>query len=649
MTMNRLAHERSSYLRHAADQVIDWYPWSDEAFDKARRKNKPVFVSSGAIWCHWCHVMAQESFRDPETAKLLNDRFISIKLDRDERPDLDRRLQLAVAAMGSGSGWPLSVFLTPEKRVFYGGTYFPPDDREGRPAFRKVLNAVFLHYTTRRDDVVSFAASLEAALKSEPLEQEAVRPEMLDQAEEAMLSQFDAVNGGFGHAPKFPMTGAVEFLLRRFSQGRQAAGDAARTILSAMARGGIHDHLGGGFHRYSVDEAWIIPHFEKMADDNAGLLRNYSEAYALFGNEAFRSAAYGIVQFTQRDLADPAGGFYASQDADVTPDDEGGYFTWTDEELRSVLGQEAYETFALHLVPSHGSVHHDPSKRVLAVNREPADISALTGRSPEAVTETIRRAKAVLFERRSTRTAPFIDRALYASLNGMMIAAYFRASLVFADDSLADTAARSLERVLERNYRDGQLYHADTVPALLEDYVHVIDALITGYEATGRQEYADQAADLMSVCRSKLFDQREGGFFDTEQAVLGTRLKRIEDTPHPSPNAVAIMLLLKLSLLTGKNGYREDAERSLRAFAGQAANLGVHAGSYFCALALFTHMRLLTVEAAPGTGLAREARFSSAASYALLRYGQDRNRVIACVNGVCSTPRSDARDLFSVR
>jgi len=540
------------------------------------------------------------------------------------------------------------VFLTPAGKVFYGGTYFPPDDLQGRPGFRKVLQAVAHHYRTRKGEIQTFASSLEAALRPVPLDQETLRPGMLEQAEATFLSQFDVRNGGFGSAPKFPMPGALEFLLRRFSEGHQAAGDAARTTLLAMARGGMHDQLAGGFHRYSVDESWTVPHFEKMADDNAGLLRNYAEAYCLFGEDRFRDATRSIIAFIRSELADQSGGFYASQDADVTPDDEGGYFTWTDQELREALSSEEYRALSLHLVPDNGSLHHDPSKTVLALNRNVAEIASRMGMPQETVRAIIERDKAALLARRRTRQAPFIDRTLYTSLNGMLIAAFFRASQALGDRSLAAFAERSLDRILELRFRKGTLYHAEEVPALLEDYVHLIDAALSGYEATGNERNLQRAEELMALCRTALLDKSEGGFFDTDREVLGVRMKRIEDTPHPSPNAVALQLLLRLGIITGKDEYRRAAEQSLRAFAGTAATMGVHGGTFFCALHLWYHESTLTVETRPNSSLADAARSAAVRSYALLRYGPDHNRVIPCVNGVCSAPVTEPSDLVGL-
>ncbi len=636
--MNRLVQERSAYLRHAADQVIDWYPWSTDAFEKARQEDKPIFLSSGAVWCHWCHVMAKESFHDAETARLLNENFVSIKLDRDERPDLDRRLQQAVAAMGSGSGWPLTVFLTPAGKVFYGGTYFPPDDRQGRPGFRKVLQAVAHHYRTRKGEIETFASSLEAALQPEPLDQETLSPDMLAQAEATFLSQFDTRNGGFGQAPKFPMPGALEFLLRRFSEGHKAAGDAARATLLAMARGGMHDQLAGGFHRYSVDEAWIVPHFEKMTDDNAGLLRNFVDAYALFGEGTFRDAAEGIIRFVSGELADSEGGFYASQDADVTPEDEGGYFTWTEEELKEVLDDREFEIVVRHLVHPRGRMHHDSARRVLAVAGT-ADAIADTLQMPSAaVAEVLEQAKAALLAKRRTRTAPFIDRTLYTSLNGMMAAAFFRAFLVLGDTMLRDLAAKSLERILHDRVENGVLQHSPGVKGLLEDYVHLSDALIAGYEATAETHYLETAESIMAECVRKFLDRERGGFFDTDGDVLGTRLKRIEDVPHASANAVALAVLLRLSLITNNEKYLRESERGLRLFAGTVLGMGVHGGTYLCALSAYFHQSTLNVESAVTGALAREARTAAVRSFSVIRYGPDNGRVIPCSGGACAAP-----------
>jgi uncharacterized protein YyaL (SSP411 family) len=647
--MNRLANEKSAYLKHAAHQKVDWYSWSDEAFERARREDKPVFLSTGAVWCHWCHVMAKESFEDDETAGFLNGLFISVKLDRDERPDIDRRYQQAVAAMGSGGGWPLSVFLTPEKEPFFGGTYFPPEDIHGRPGFKKVLKAVSDFYKTKRGEAGEYARKVMEALKHEALSMGDINEPLLAEAERAMLSLVDHENGGFGIAPKFPMPGAVEFFLRRsVKSADRSSGHAAHRILEAMAGGGFHDQLGGGFHRYSVDAAWIVPHFEKMADDNAGLLKNYIDGYAMFGDERFRDVAMGIITFTREVLSDPTGGFYASQDADVTPDDEGGHFTWTEEEFRDVLDPEEYAVLAAFLLHDSGRMHHAPEKNVLYAPRPLQEIAKSLGKNVDDLQRLIQSGKKKLLAARTRREAPFIDTTRYASLNGMLISAYFHAFAVLGDESIREFGVKSLERILRERLVNGRLTHTEDVPAVLDDYVNLIDALIAAYEATAEQRYLQQADELMTVCLQKFYDAGEGGFFDTEEEVLGTRLKRIEDVPHPSANAVAIMVLLKLFLLTGKDGYRRSAEQTLRIFAGVAREMNVHAGSYFCALEALFRMLKLTVEAAPEGGLAKAARALAGQTYTAIVYGEDHGRVIPCKQNVCHEPLMDPARLGDI-
>lgn len=646
--MNRLAGEKSPYLRHAADQKIHWYPWSDEAFERARQEDKPLFLSSGAVWCHWCHVMAKECFFDEEVARLLNDHFISIKLDRDERPDIDRRYQKAVSAMGSGGGWPLSVFLTPDRKPFFGGTYFPPEDSYGRPGFKKVLRAVIELYRTKRDEVSRYTGELMAFIRPGTLQQGEVSPALLDAALRNMSSLFDPQSGGFGTAPKFPAPGALGFLLNRFFFSRdEGIGLMVRKTLEAMAKGGFHDQLKGGFHRYSVDASWIIPHFEKMADDNSWLLRNYSDACSVFGDGYFREVVRGIISFTADVLSDPGGGFYASQDADVTPDDEGGYFTWTDGEFREVLTAEEYEVLSLHLLHERGTMHHDPSKRVLFISAEPKKIAARTGRQEEEVREIIARGKGKLLRARDRRKAPFVDSTLYTSLNGMYITAYLKAFRVLGEEEVRDFALKSLQRML-RDHRTGDgLLHTAGIKALLDDYIYLIEALHAAYEETGDSAWLAEADNMMEQCLERFWDGSEGGFFDAETEVLGLRLRGIEDIPHPSANAVGIPLLFSLADAAGKERYRGYAVKALHAFAAKAGDFGVHAGSYFSAVDAYFSPLTLTVETSPGSDLARAAR-EVFRPYKSIVYKGDTGRIIPCFKDVCHEPVESPGKLRSI-
>jgi uncharacterized protein YyaL (SSP411 family) len=636
--MNRLAEEKSAYLKHAANQKIDWYPWSQTAFDKARHGDRPVFLSSGAVWCHWCHVMAQECFFDDEIAEILNNHFVSIKLDRDERPDIDRRYQMAVAAMGQSGGWPLTMFLTPDKVPFFGGTYFPPEDRHGRPGFKKVLKAVIELYKSKKDAIAEYTGKLMDALKVSPDSAGEISKTNLHEAVINILSNFDPQNGGFGAAPKFPMSGAMEFLINRYYfTGDESTGHAVRKTLEAMARGGLYDQVGGGFHRYSTDEAWLVPHFEKMADDNAWLLRNYLSAYSVFGDEYYREIATGIIKFLRDVLSDPEGGFYTSQDADVTPDDEGGYFTWTDEELRSVLTEEEHAVISLHLMHEAGAMHHDKSKRALFQAMSMTAIAERTGRPASEVMDIINRGKGKLLLSRNSREAPFIDRTFYSSINGMLISVFLHGFRILHDTELKDFAIKSLGRTLEMRLINKELYHTENVRALLDDYAYLTDALLAAYEVTGNAAYLSQAEELMKTCLDKLWDRDKGGFFDTDDHLLGIHIKGVEDMPHPSANSVCIRLLLKLFSATGNNVYHQHAEKALRYFSVKAGEIGIHAGHYFSALDAYYHNLKLTLHAGPGSVLSGTA-VSLPVPYFDIIYGQDKGYVVPCIGEVCYNP-----------
>lgn len=643
--MNRLSTEKSPYLRHSAHQKIDWHPWSDEAFEAAKKEDKPVFLSSGAVWCHWCHVMASECFEDEEIVNLLNENFICIKLDRDERPDIDRRYQQAVQAMGSGGGWPLSVFLTPDKRPFFGGTYFPPDDSLGRPGFKKVLRAVADLYKSERDEITEYSRRLINSLKSKAGKGEEIRKLSADKAVTNILSHFDPQNGGFGSSPKFPMPGAIEFLINRyfFTRGK-SIGFAVKKTLESMANGGFYDQIGGGFHRYSVDEAWVIPHFEKMADDNSWHLKNYIDAYSIFGYEYFREIASGIIHFIKNVLSDPEGGFYASQDADVAPDDEGGYFTWTDKEFRNALNGEEYEVLSLHLLSDRGSMHHDKSKKVLFVSTDAAEIAKKIGKDYEDVYRIIQTGKEKLLDYRNIKKPPFIDKTLYTSHNGMLISAYLDAYKALRDKSLKDFALKSLSRIVKSHLINNELFHTEGVKALLDDYIYIIEALIASYEATGTSSFLSRADNLMESCINKFWDTDEGGFFDTESEIIEIRLKSIEDIPHPSANSLGIILLLKLHLMTEKEAYEHYAETSLKAFSLKSKNMDSHSGYYFCAVDAYFHMMKLAIQVSPKNDLA-EAALSMFRPYVSTVYGEDKGYVIPCVKDVCYEPISDPGSL----
>jgi len=588
--MNRLANEKSAYLQHASHQKIDWHPWSEEAFEKARNEDKPVFLSSGAIWCHWCHVMAKECFEDEEVVRLLNEYYIPVKLDRDERPDIDRIYQQALAAMGVSGGWPLSIFLTCDKKPFFGGTYFPPDEGFGRPGFKAILLAISRLYKEKKDEAIGYGEQYIEFLKNQAaVSGEGFDKSMLDDAEKKMLSGMDRHNGGFGSAPKFAMSGALEFLINRYLSSKDVElGNALKKTFLSMAYGGIHDQLGGGFHRYSTDAAWIIPHFEKMADDNAWLLRNYIDAYSAFGDNYFKEVAEGIIAFLRRELSHPAGGFYASQDADVTPDDEGGYFLWRDEDFKGLLTDGEYKVLSYYFLHRQGAMRHDTSKMVLHTGMGPGELAKKLDMEEGKVKKILSSGKERLLNEREKRQKPVVDRAMYTSLNGMLITSFLKAYRALGDERVKEFAVMSLDGISKTNVLNGQLLHSEGVEAFLDDYANFIDALINAYEMSGDKNYLDQADLYMGQCIGKFLDKNNGGFFDTENEVIGLRLKGIEDTPHPSANSIAVMCLIKLSLMLGKDEYMRYAESTLNCFASVARAAGIHCGYYFRALDAYT-------------------------------------------------------------
>ena len=643
--MNRLSKENSSYLRHASNQKIDWYPWSDEAFIRAGLEDKPVFLSTGAVWCHWCHVMAKESFEDEDVANILNEKFVCIKLDRDERPDIDRRYQRAVSAMGSGSGWPLSVFLTPDKKPFFGGTYFPPEDRFGRPGFKKILTAASEFYRTRREDVNDYAIKVISFLKEKPSVSGETDIKSIDDAVSKIMNEFDAVNGGFGTSPKFPMPGTIGFLMNRyFFTKDETLGDAVKKTLFSMASGGFYDQLGGGFHRYSVDESWNIPHFEKMADDNAWLLRNYADAYSFFKDEHFRKVAEGIIRFIKDILYDGEGGFYTSQDADVSPDDEGGYFLWREGEFRKILDDDEFRVLSLYYLSKKGAMQHDPSKMVIKLWMTLEDLAVKTGLDINRIADIIRSGKSKLLSQRQLRVTPFIDRAMYTSINGMLISSLLNAYKILPDAAIRDIAIKSLNKIMLMHYKNGELFHIEGVNALLEDYIHITDALISAYEITALRSYVSLAEELMNVCIALLWDSEKGGFFDSTESLLDIRIKGIEDMPHPSSNSIAVILLMKLYHITGDEKYWGYADSSLKYFSVKAQEISIHSAYYFTALDASINMLKLTVQTPPDSELAKSA-LSVFYPHKTLVFENDNGRIIPCIGNTCFEPVADTASL----
>jgi uncharacterized protein YyaL (SSP411 family) len=617
-TPNRLAAATSAYLKSAAHQPVDWYPWGDEAFARAKAEDKPILLDIGAVWCHWCHVIDRESYENPEIARIINTHYVPVKVDRDERPDIDIRYQNAVSVISGQGGWPLTAVLTPEGKVFFGGTYFPPDTAMGRPGFKQVLLAVAEFYRTKRDQAHAYANELLQALRglsAARSSEDLLTPALVNEAVADIERQFDMQNGGFGGAPKFPHTGALELLLRCHDRIRdpQTRLIVTRT-LEKMGRGGVYDQLGGGFHRYSVDASWIVPHFEKMLYDNAEILRNYVHAYQATGTAMFREVAEGIVGYAMGTLMDRAqGGFYASQDADISLEDDGDYYTWTEEEVASVLSGDELEVVrrTFH-IEGKGEMHHDPRRHVLFAANPPDVVAALLSRPVGEVQDLLTAGRQRLLAARHDRPAPFVDPTVYTGWNGMMISAFLEAARGLERDDARQAALRALDRIVRDAYQPGHGFrHIVSAPGgvsgLLDDQVHMARALLDAFEQTGDPGQLALAGETMQYVLEE-FETPWGGFFDTARSEaagdgrpvgLAVPFVPVQDSPTPAGNAVAVLVLDRFATITGETRYRDAAEKALRACAPGNAAHGLFSASLFLALDLHLNTPLHVVVVGP--------------------------------------------------
>ncbi len=609
---NRLAKETSAYLRAAAHQPVDWHPWGEEPFRRAKELDRPVLLDIGASWCHWCHVIDRESYEDPKLAAVINERFVAVKVDRDERPDVDARYQAAVGSLIGSGGWPLTAFLTPEGKVFFGGTYFPPRDAYGRPSFEHVLLAVAKHYAENKGEAMRDAESLHQTLaerRGSVTDEAVVNEAFLKEGLDALRGEADPVNGGFGSAPKFPHAGAIEFLLatvhRTASSGLR---DIALRTLTAMAHGGVYDQVGGGFHRYSTDGQWIVPHFEKMLYDNAGLLANYVHAWQLTGAPVFRETAEGILDWVQEVLSDRThGGYFTSQDADVGLDDDGDYFTWTLAELKTAVPREEAEVLALRYdVGETGEMRHDASRNVLYVAATPEGIADKLSMPLDRVQALLASGRSHLKAARDRRKAPAVDRTVYASWNGMMASAALEAAMALGREDVQAFAVKTLDRIWKGLWTpDRGMWHAladgkRKVRGLLEDHVFMVDALLAAQTATGDAAWLRKAEEVMAYVLKHFWDERNAGFTDLaddarEAAELSLReiaRRPLEDSPYAGANSVAALCLRRLHALTGNDDYRLHHDEILMGFAGEASRYGsLFCGTYFLAAELWLHPR----------------------------------------------------------
>jgi uncharacterized protein YyaL (SSP411 family) len=604
-TENRLKDSASPYLRSAAHQPVDWHEWGEDAFQKARAESKPILLDIGAVWCHWCHVIDRESYENPEIAALINRFYIPVKVDRDERPDVDSRYQSAVSAISGQGGWPLTAFLTPDGKPFFGGTYFPPDDAMGRPGFRRILLSIAEAFKSRRAEVDSSAEALEDAVAKAEIFHGArgtfdssVVDSILDSAEQL----FDKTHGGFGHAPKFPHSSVIDLMLERQKwPGGASLRTMAEKTLSGMAAGGFHDQIGGGFHRYSVDERWCVPHFEKMSYDNSELLKNYLHGYQALGLARYREVAEGTISWVNEVLSDQTrSGFYASQDADQTLDDDGDYFTWTVDEVRAVLSPEEARAIEIYYdVKPHGEMHHNPEKNVLWIAASTEAVARDLKLSDDDVKLLLARAKGKMLEaRRLRRPTPAIDETIYVGWNAMFVSAYLEAWRVLGREDCRAFAVRTLDRILVEGWDSSKGFlHRVGGPRLegsLDDQVFAAAALLDAYEATLDRGYFEIAERAMRIAVERFGDAEGGGFFDRakDAAPMGgleARRKPLQDSPTPGANSVAAIVLDRLYAFTGERLYRDWAEKTLEAFAGRVPQYGLFAATY--GLAALLHAR----------------------------------------------------------
>ncbi|MEZ4861968.1 MAG: thioredoxin domain-containing protein [Caldilineaceae bacterium] len=602
---NRLIHETSPYLRQHAHNPVDWFAWGEEALAKAQAEDKPIFLSIGYSACHWCHVMEHESFENEATAVLMNEHFVSIKVDREERPDLDAIYMDAVVSMTNSGGWPMSVFLTPTGQPFYGGTYYPPEPRYGMPSFRQVLQAVAKAYQDRRQDVLRQAEQLTEALQRTAYlstQEGELGTELLDEAVAALHQNFDQDEGGFGSHPKFPQPMTLDFLMaysQRASQPEHTGSapgmdplDAlymAELTLEKMAHGGIYDQLGGGFHRYSVNAVWLVPHFEKMLYDNSQLLRTYLHAWQITQRPLYRRVVEETIDYVLREMTAPTGGFYSTQDAD-SEGEEGKFFVWTPAEIRAALSPQSAEIFMRYYgVSQQGNFE---GHNILSVTRTVADVAQQLQRSEAEVEAVLAEARQTLFALRAKRVKPARDEKILTEWNGLMIHALAECGVVLGRDDALQAAVDGANFILAqmsqpdgklyRSYKDGQA----RLNGYLEDYAAFIRALIALYEATFDLRWLGEASRLAQVMFTQFHDSANGGFFQTgvDHEQLVVRRKDYIDNAIPSGNSLAAEALLRLSVLVGNEEYRGAARQILLTMKSAMSRQPTGFGRLLCAL-----------------------------------------------------------------
>jgi uncharacterized protein YyaL (SSP411 family) len=569
---NRLINETSPYLLQHANNPVDWYPWGEEALERARSEDKPILLSIGYSACHWCHVMERESFENETIAGLMNDNFVSIKVDREERPDLDQVYMQAVQMLTGSGGWPMTVFLTPEGKPFYGGTYFPPEDRQGMPGFPRLLTSIAEAYSTNRGEIDRVTKQLTTQMsQSNQVSQgtSILTVDILHKAYSSLATNFDYQNGGFGNAPKFPQPMTPEFLLRYYHHGyNPRALELVELTLEKMAYGGIYDQIGGGFHRYSTDAYWLVPHFEKMLYDNALLARLYLHTYLITGRALYRRVVEETLDYVLREMTDSFGGFYSAQDAD-SEGVEGKFFVWSPDEINSVMGDADGEVFAGYYgVTGAGNFE---GKNILNIRQDPEEFAETKGLTADQLGDIINRGSKALLEVREQRIHPMRDDKVLASWNGLMLRSFAEAAAALGRPDYLAVAIKNAEFLarsmksdgrLLRTYRDGQA----KLLGYLEDYSFVIDGLLALYEATFDLRWLDEAVTLADSMIELFWDEGIGGFYDTgsDHETLVVRPRDVFDNAQPCGGSVASDVLLRLAVFTGNNDYSAKATVPLR-------------------------------------------------------------------------------------
>jgi len=600
---NRLAKEKSPYLLKHAQNPVDWYPWTKEAFMKAEKKDKPIFLSIGYSTCHWCHVMERESFEDEEVAEILNKNFVSIKVDREERPDIDKIYMKTCVLMTGSGGWPLTIIMTPQKQPFFAGTYLPKRGRAGIVGLVDLLGKVAKSWETDKSRLISAAESATEYLVeyvTEKQREEELTEIVFDEAFIRLLDGFDQSNAGFGTSPKFPSPHNLLFLLRYWKiKGRQQALEMVEKTLQKMRMGGIFDQVGFGFHRYSTDSRWLVPHFEKMLYDQAMMAIAYTEAYQATGKDEYRKTVEEIFEYVLRDMTNPKGGFFSAEDAD-SEGQEGKFYLWTEAEIKQVLGENADLITKVFNISREGNyhdeVHKDKTGRNILHFREPLlELSLDLGVSYEELASVLRNVRQKLFEAREERVHPLKDDKILTDWNGLMIAALAKGAQVFNARALSEAAENAVGFILEKMQRvDGRLIHRyrdgeATVDGNLDDYAFLVWGLIELYEATFDTRYLEEALRLQDDMLEHFWDKESGGFFfkadDSEKLLI--RHKDFRDGAIPSGNSVAFLNLIKLSRMTGKTHYEEKAATLARAFSSHEEGTPSHNTMFLTALDFF--------------------------------------------------------------